>query len=113
MLQALVILSSLTGAGFGFYAWFFEGTGVTGTPGALIAFAGAVAVWAASVLLALVRSRSSARGFLIPLVGIGALLTAVAAWFLMQNYFVIAMAVAFVAVVAAAITTLRHGRVGP
>jgi quinoprotein glucose dehydrogenase len=110
MLQILVVLAALVGAVLGFYAWFFEGTGVTGTGGALLAFAGALAVWAGAMLLVFAK-RGWARGLLLLLVGLGAALTALAAWFLMQDAFTIAMAVAFVALLAVAVFPRTQGRV--
>ncbi len=101
MVQSLVILPALVGVALGFYAWFMAGTGVTGTPGALLALVGAVAVWLGAVLLVLPSVRSWVRGVLVVLVALGSVLTATAAWFLMQNAFAIAMAATFAFVVVA------------
>jgi quinoprotein glucose dehydrogenase len=97
MFHLLAALAAFGGVVLGGYAWMVEGTGVDGTPGALLALVGAVAVWLASLALAVPGLRGWLRGLIRFLAILGAVLTAVAAWFLMQNLFAGAMALAAVA----------------
>lgn len=88
------LLSALTGVVLGGIAWWKPESGVDGTPGALLALAGAVFV-AIGVLLALTWQLSASLGpVLNALTGLGAALTAIAAWFLMQYAFAAAMVLA-------------------
>lgn len=103
----LVLLPALAGAILGSLAYFTQNTGVDGTVGALLALIGAAAV-AIGALLAMVPGvRGGFLKFLNLLLGLGALLTAVAAYFLMQYYFAAAMGLALLGLVAA---TAAHSR---
>lgn len=105
---AAVSLPAIVGAVLAGVAYFVPNTGVDGTVGALLALIGAVAVAVGSLLA---MSGSVRGGFLTTLnilLGIGAILTATAAYFLMQYGFAIAMALAFVALVVVATTSPRR-----
>lgn len=99
--DALVLAPALLGVAFGFRAWLWPGTGVTGTPGAMFAVVGAVSVALGSMLAAIPAVRGTAYGLLVALIGIGAALTTLAAWFLMQDAVVVAMALAFAGLIVA------------
>lgn len=90
----LVLLPALAGAALGAFAYLSPNTGVDGTAGALLALAGAAAVALGALLALLPAVRGWARGLLGVLIGLGAALTAVAAYFLMQYAFAVAMALA-------------------
>lgn len=83
-------------------------TGVEGTAGALLALVGAAAVALGALLAMAPGLRGWLRGLLDALLFVGAALTALAAWFLMQVPVAIAMAVASVGVLLALM--LRSGR---
>ena len=93
---ALVLLPALVGAVLGAIAYFSPDTGVDGTPGALLALIGALAVTLGALLAMVPSVRGWALGLLNFLLGLGALLTTAAAYFLMQYLFAAAMALAFV-----------------
>ncbi|MFD1807052.1 hypothetical protein ACFSHQ_02230 [Gemmobacter lanyuensis] len=65
--------------------------------GALLALLGAGAAFLGAILAAMMRSWRHLRGVVTGLALLAATLTAVAAWFLMQNVLVIVMAVAALA----------------
>ena len=75
-------------------------TGVNGTPGAFLTLAGAAAVCLVLVIIQNIKQRSRLRLALSVIMIIAAVLTSVAAWFLMQNGIVVAMAVAVLAFLA-------------
>ena len=89
---ALPGLASLAGVVLAAIAFLRPETGVTGTAGALLALVGATATALGSVLLMLGRP----RGWLVALSALAAILTALAAWFLMQWALAAVMALAFV-----------------
>ncbi|MGP1396901.1 MAG: hypothetical protein ACTS3R_15450 [Inquilinaceae bacterium] len=88
------------GAALGAWAYFGKNTGVDGTIGALLAFLGAVAV-TLGALAAVARLPGWASVTLNVLLALGTLLTAFAAWMLMQTLFAIAMLLAGVALCVA------------
>ncbi len=96
-----VVVPALVGAGLGGNAYFGTETGVDGTSGALLAFAGALAVAAGGLLGMLVPLGPGLRRTLHILLAVGALLTAFAAWMLMQNVFAIAMLLSFAGLLVA------------
>lgn len=106
--HVLVIAPALIGAALGAYAYFGPDTGVTGTGGALLALIGAVAVTLAGFAAMASSVHGGFLGFLNVLIGLGAALTAVAAWFLMQYAFAVAMALAFLGLLVAAFATSRR-----
>lgn len=101
------VLPALVGAVLGGIAYFAPETGVAGTPGALLALVGAVAVTLGA--LAIPRLGGGWRGLFLALCVAGALLTAAAAWFLMQLAFAAVMALAAlgILVLAAALPNRR------
>ncbi|WP_372423978.1 outer membrane protein assembly factor BamB family protein [Salinarimonas chemoclinalis] len=91
---ALVLVPALCGAALAGVAYFGSHTGVDGTLGALLALVGAGAVAAGALVALLVPMRPGLLAALDGLLVVGALLTALAAWFLMQDLFVAAMLLA-------------------
>lgn len=89
------------GSALGGYACYASSTGVTGTAGAILALIGALAATTGSALgLAIRMSRWIARTIDV-LTFLAALLTAIAAYFLMQTTFAIVMLFACAGLVAA------------
>lgn len=103
-----VAVSAAIGAGFGAWALLAPETGVTGTAGAMLALFGAVAVTLCALVVVQARPSGRGRPALDALMGVGAALTAFAAWMLMQPVFTLAMIVAMVAVVIAALRPNRR-----
>jgi hypothetical protein len=99
--HVLVVVPALVGAVLGAAAYSGTETGVDGTSGALIALAGAIAVAAGGLLAMLVPLSRGWRRTLDVLLGLGALLTAFAAWMLMQDIFALAMALSFMGLLVA------------
>lgn len=99
----LIFLPALAGVVLGAISYFAPNapSGVEGTPGALLALIGAAAVALGALLGMLSAVRGWGLRLLNILLGIGALLTATASYFLMQYPFAVAMALAFVGLVAA------------
>lgn len=97
------LIASLVGVALGFvaYAAPLGNTGVDGTPGALLALIGAVATAAGTVLVLVPAVRHRLAGVFHVLAAIAAGLTALAAYFLMQNAFAIAMVVALLGLLLA------------
>lgn len=88
------LLPAMAGVVLGGIAWFKPETGVAGTPGALLAAVGALFVAVGIILTMTSRLSGRASWILKLLTGLGAALTAIAAWFLMQYAFAIAMTLA-------------------
>ncbi len=107
---ALVVIPALVGVVLGAIAYFapFGATGVEGTSGALLALLGAVAVTLGGLLASRMDRRSGWRGALQVLLALGAALTALAAWFLMQFFLATAMGLAFLGLIGAALVTARR-----
>lgn len=101
---ALVLLPSLVGVALGGFAYFVPATGVNGTIGALLALLGAVAVALAAALAMMPAVRGGVLTLLDVLIALGAVLTALAAFFLMQYAFMVAMLLAALAVPVAIVT---------
>jgi hypothetical protein len=97
---ALVAAPAALGAVLGGLAYFGPDTGVNGTGGALLAFLGAVAVTVAALVCMMPLPRGL-RITLNVLLALGAVLTAFAAWMLMQPFFAAAMAASALGLVAA------------
>lgn len=102
MLQSFLAITSLIGLALAIYAWLFEGTGVTGTPGALLAVIGAGCTFLATAVMTVFAMRSGAKWAVAVLGGLAAFLTAVAAWFLMQNPLAAVMALTCAGILAVA-----------
>lgn len=105
----LVLLPALAGAALGAFAYLGPDTGVDGTAGALLALIGAVAVSLGALIVMMAEPRGWAFRTLVALMGLGAVLTAVAAYFLMQYLFAAAMVLAVLGLIlAVAIPTRRR-----
>lgn len=98
--HALAAAFAGAGAVLGATAYFRAESGVDGTTGALLALSGSLAV-AIAALVCLAQLPRGVYVTLNVLLLLGALLTAVAAWMLMQYLFAGAMALSFLALVAA------------
>ena len=107
MLLGVSFLSALVGVGFAGAAAFLPDTGINGTPGAFLALFGAVAVTAALGLLMTVSLPPTARSILFAAAAPGAILTALAAWFLMQNVVAATMVLSVVTLTLDATTAKR------
>jgi quinoprotein glucose dehydrogenase len=105
---AAVALPALVGTALAGLAYFTRNTGVDGTLGALLALLGAAAVMLGSLLAVFRAARGGFLTALDILLGTGALLTATAAFFLMQYGFAIAMTAALLGLVIAATTSPRR-----
>ncbi len=92
-------LPAAVGCGLAAYAYLADRTGVTGSPGALLALIGAFAVFIGVILSAFTDRRWPLFGLLAFLIGLGAALTAVAGFFLMQYGLATAMALAVVGLI--------------
>ena len=90
-------LPSIIGLGFAAYAYFMSGTGVTGSGGALLAMIGALAVLLGSLVAPFTARRGTVFGLLVFLIALGAALTGVAGFFLMQFGLALAMALTLIA----------------
>lgn len=100
MILTMSFLLALAGVGFAGTAAFLPDTGIDGTRGAHLALLGATAVMLALGLLAATNVSGGLRAALIVAAVIGAVLTATAAWFLMQNVLAALMAAAGLAALA-------------
>ncbi|MEQ8403469.1 MAG: hypothetical protein RKE49_00115 [Oceanicaulis sp.] len=103
-----VSLLALVGVVLAALAYFGPRTGVNGTGGALLALVGAACVMLGSLLAAAPVVRGGGLAALLILVGVGAILTAAAAFFLMQYGFAIAMVLTLVGLMAAAVLSWRE-----
>ena len=108
MLLSISLLAALVGVGFAGAAALQPDSGVDGSPGAFLALLGALGV--ALVLGLLVSGRLPARwwGLFAVIAAIGTILTALAAWFLMQDALLAAMAVSLLALLAGSATAQRR-----
>ncbi|MFW6413274.1 MAG: hypothetical protein ACOC0V_03985 [Oceanicaulis sp.] len=106
-LYAAVSGLALIGAILAAFAYFAPDTGVDGTIGALLALIGAVCVTIGAGLAALPKVHGPVLAILTVLIGLGAVLTAIAAWFLMRYGFAAVMALAFAVLIAAAVASNR------
>lgn len=87
------------GCGFAAYAYFADRTGVAGSEGALLALIGAVAVAIGILVAGLTARQGAVFNILACLIALGAALTAVAGFFLMQYGLAAAMALTLVGLV--------------
>ena len=107
MLLTVSFLSALAGVGFAGAAALLPDTGIDGTIGAFLALAGSVAVLTALGLLRFTWVPTTARGVFAGIAALLAILTALAAWFLMQNGLLATMGVALLALLAGSVMTDR------
>jgi len=105
-----VSLPALVGLLLAAFAYFAPNTGVTGTGAALLTLLGALGVTLGALLAAAPAVRGGLLGALVSLVAVGALLTALAAFFLMQYGCTIAMVLTFAGVIAAAVISWRDSQ---
>ena len=108
MILTISIVAALVGLGFASAAAFMPDTGVDGTAGAFLAVFGALSVTVALGVLMVLSGPFRARGLLRSAAIIVSILTALAAWFLMQNIVFAAMIVSLLAVVASSATAERE-----
>jgi len=107
MLLPISLSAALAGVGLAGAAALLADTGVDGTPGGFLALIGAVGATLALGLLVTGAAPPRIRGMLKAVAGLAAILTAVAAFFLMQDALLAAMAVSLVALVFSAVTAKR------
>lgn len=107
MFLPISFLSALAGVGFAGAAALLADTGVDGTPGAFLALTGTIALCA---VLGLMLTGSLPALTLAPtlLAVLLAILTGLAAWFLMLNPLIVAMLVSALAVLANRATAQRR-----
>ena len=110
MLFYVSFISALAGVGFAGTAALMPDTGIDGTAGGFLAFLGAGAVTAAIGLLLLTWVPTKARGVFAGMAGLVAILTAIAAWFLMQNALLATMIVTLLALLVSAVIPGRKIR---
>ncbi len=107
-IYGLVAVPALVGTFLAAVAYLSDGTGVTGTVGALLALIGAVAVTLGALLAVAPTLSRWLRRTLNVLLALGAALTAVAAYFLMQTALTAAMALTFFGLVVAILVPDRR-----
>ena len=100
MYFVISFIAALGGLALAAAAAFLPDTGVDGTYGAFLALLGAVGALLFIGLLATRRFSGTARRVLIGVAVLTAFLTALAAWFLMQDEMVVAFAVSLLALLA-------------
>ena len=103
MLLYISFLSALAAAGFAVTAALLPDTGIDGTIGAFLALLGASAVASAIGLLLVRWIPAKMRGVFAAIAGLVAILTAIAAWFLMQNALLATMILTALALLASTI----------
>jgi len=96
-----IIVLGVAGIAFAAFAYLSSGTGVAGTLGALLALIGAAAVLIGSLVAAFARLGGVLFGLLVLLIAIGAILTALAGYFLMQFGLAAVMSLALIALLVA------------
>ena len=101
----LVIVLGVIGSAIAVYAFLSPDSGVAGTLGALLALRSAIAVTVGSFVAAFKNLGRGPFILLAFLIGSGAILTAVAGFFLMQYGLAIVMALVFISLLVA---TFRH-----
>ena len=107
MLLTVSFFSALAGIGFAGAAALLPDTGINGTLGAFLAFAGSVGVATALGLLLVTWVPTKARGVVAGIAGLVAILTALAAWFLMQNGLLATMVVTLLTLLMSSVMTDR------
>jgi quinoprotein glucose dehydrogenase len=94
MLQPIAILATVAGVGLALAALLLDGTGVTGSAGAVLAVIGSIAAFVGLVIRLTLRLPPWLHSLILGLSVLAAGLTALAAWFLMQNALCAVMAIA-------------------
>lgn len=107
MLLTISFLSGLVGICFAGAAALLPDTGIDGTLGALLALVGTVAVSLAVGMLVTGKVPPKTRGALFGLAALFTVLTALAAWFLMQDTVLATMVVSLLTLLMSSATTER------
>ena len=107
MLLTVSFLSALAGVVLAGIAALLPDTGINGTLGGLLVLAGSAAVAVALGVLLVRWVPEKARGVLAGFAGLVAILTAIAAWFLMQNALLATMIVTLLALLVSAVMPNR------
>lgn len=102
MLLYVSFISALVGIGFASTAALLPDTGIDGTIGAFLALLGAGSATAAIGLLLVTLVSTKARSVLTGIAGLVAILTSLAAWFLMQNALLATMIITLLALILGA-----------
>ena len=107
MLLTISFLSGLVGICFAGASALLPDTGIDGTLGSFLALLGTVAASLAVGMLVTGKVPSKTRHFLFGLAALFTVLTALAAWFLMQDAVLAAMVVTLLALVISSATAER------
>ena len=107
MLLTISFLSGLVGICFAGAAAFLPDTGIDGTLGSFLALLGTVAASLAVGMLVTSKVPSKTRGFLFGLAALFTVLTALAAWFLMQDTVLATMVVSLLTLLISSATAER------
>ena len=107
MLLTVSFISGLVGICFAGAAALLPDTGIDGTPGSSLALLGTVAVTLAVGMLVTAKVPARMRGVLLSLAALLTVLTALAAWFLMQDAVLATMVVSLLALLTSSATAER------
>ena len=107
MFLLISIAAAMTGVGLAGAAALLADTGIDGTLGALLAVLGAVAVALSLGIVWAEKFPAGVRRFFVWCAALLAVLTGLAAWFLMQDALFLAMVVSFSALLISVATTPR------
>ena len=107
MLLTISLLSGLVGMCFAAAAALLPDTGIDGTLGSFLALLGTIAVTLAVGLLVTGKVPAHIRGVLVGLAALFAVLTALAAWFLMQAVVLATMVVSLLTLLICTATDER------
>lgn len=99
MIISIALVAAVFGVGFAGAALLLPDTGVNGSLGATLALMGALTVALTLGLLVIARPSQKARDLFAMIAALIATLTALAAWFLMQDTLVVTMVISIVALV--------------
>ena len=108
MLLIISLLSGLVGICFAGAAALLPDTGIDGTPGSFLALLGTVAGTLAVGMIVTGKAPSKARSVLFGLAALFTVLTALAAWFLMQDTVFATMVISFLALLMSSATDARR-----
>ena len=107
MFLAISLFAALVGVGLAGAAVLLPDTGIDGTIGGFLALFGAVAVALTLSLLGIAKIPERARDAIAVVAAMLAVLTALAAWFLMQNELCFTMIVSVLALLLHGVSALR------
>ena len=111
MFFGISFIAALVGLAFAAAAAFLPDTGVDGTPGAFLAVLGAAGVLLVVGVLATGKFSVGWRRVLLWVAALTAVLTVLAAWFLMQNEIAVAFTVSLLAMLAGGMSAERKSTV--